>query len=132
MDAGLQAFGTAGPETPDSQHPTTGQAAAYQVGCYTNREALAKDTFDTTAIHAHISAMPGGTGEQVDVVQPWTNELFYHGLVAIDLEDNMMTYINSGCITGISLIIFPVVILSLQISGSKEQKPRREMSREIS
>ena len=132
MDAGLQAFGTAGTGTPDSHHPTTEQAAAYLVGCYTNREALARDTFDTTAIHAHISALPGGTGEQVDVVQPWTNELFYYGLIAIDLEDNIMTYISSGCITGIALIILPVVVLSLRISGSKKQKPRREMSRDTS
>ena len=132
MDAGLQAFGTAGTGTPDSHHPTTGQAAAYQVGCYTNREALARDTFDTTAIHAHISALPGGTGEQVDVVLPWTYELFYYGLIAIDLEDNMMTYISSGCITGIALIILPVVVLSLRISGSKKQRPRREMSRDTS
>ena len=132
MDAGLQAFGTAGTGTPDSHHPTTGQAAAYLVGCYTNREALARDTFDTTAIHAHISALPGGTGEQVDVVLPWTKELFYYGLIAIDLEDNMMTYISSGCITGIALIILPVVVLSLRISGSKKQRPRREMSRDTS
>ena len=128
MDAGLQAFGTAGTGTPDSHHPTTGQAAAYLVGCYTNR-----DTFDSTAIHAHISALPGGaTGKQVDVVLPWTYELFYYGLIAIDLEDNMMTYISSGCITGIALIILPIVVLSLRISGSKKQKPRREMSRDTS
>ena len=133
MDAGLQAFGTAGTGTPDSHHPTTGQAAAYLVGCYTNREALARDTFDTTAIHAHISALPGGaTGNQVDVVLPWTYELFYYGLIAIDLEDNMMTYISSGCITGIALIILPIVVLSLRISGSQKQKPRREMSRDTS
>ena len=133
MDAGLQAFGTAGTGTPDSHHPTTGQAAAYLVGCYTNREALARDTFDTTAIHAHISALPGGaTGKQVDVVLPWTYELFYYGLIAIDLEDNMMTYISSGCITGIALFILPVVVLSLRISGNQKQKPRRETSRDTS
>ena len=113
---------------------TTGQAAAYQIRCYTNREALAEDTFSTAGIPVHTSALPrpgpAGTREQVDVVLPWTNELFYYGLVAIDLEDNMMTYISSGCITGIALIILPVVVLSLRISGSKKQKPRREMSRE--
>ena len=44
----------------------------------------------------------------------------------------MMTYISSGCITGIALIILPIVVLSLRISGSQKQKPRREMSRDTS
>lgn len=160
---------------------TTGQAAAYQIRCYTNREALAEDTFSTAGIPVHTSALPrpgpAGTREQVDVVLPWTNELFYYGLVATDLEgnrspvsnlvpvfareapstppqaelrrgnmsaaslpstvleafeDNLMVYIISGCITGIALIILLVIVLSLRISRSKKQKPKREMIREIS
>ena len=82
--------------------------------------------------HTSPPCRGGANGEQGDVVLPWTYELFYYGLIAIDLEDNMMTYISSGCITGIALIILPIVVLSLRISGSQKHKPRREMSRDTS
>ena len=160
---------------------STGQAASYEIRCYTNRESLGEASFSQTGIPVHASAVPrpapAGAQETTALTLPWANEVFYYGVVAVDeegnrspvsnlvpvfareapapapqaeqrqgnltssslpdtvleaFEDNLMVYIISGCVTGIALIVLLVIVISLRISRSKSQKPKKDLIKEIS
>ena len=160
---------------------SSGQATAYEIRCYTNRESLTEASFQNSGIPVHASAVPrpgpAGTVETTTVTLPWANEVFFYGVVAVDeegnrspvsnllpvfareaptvapqaelrhgnlstaslpstvleaFEDNLMVYIISGCVTGIALIVLLVIVISLRISRSKSQKPKRDLIKEIS
>lgn len=66
----------------------SGKALSYELRCYTSREALSDANFSVTAIPVAAELVPApepaGTQQTVNITLPWSNEIFYYGLVAVD------------------------------------------------
>ncbi|CAG7817425.1 unnamed protein product, partial [Allacma fusca] len=63
-------------------------ASRYEIRCYTSREALMNENFGTQGILVHSSLTPEpeayGIRQSCTVGVPWSNEIFYYGIVSID------------------------------------------------
>ena len=68
-----------------------GRAFSYEIKCYTNPTVLVNE-FTSKAIPVHQSLLPtpktAGTIQDITVALPWSNEVFYYAIVAMDESNN--------------------------------------------
>jgi len=69
-----------------------GKAYRYEVRCFTTPEGLSEENFDTMGIIMPENLLPfpaeAGTKQSASLSLPWSNELFYFGIVAFDTDNN--------------------------------------------
>ena len=67
-------------------------ALRYEIRCYTHRGALSRANFSVTGIPVPESVLPSplpaGSLQEANITLPWTNEVFFYGIIAIDGAGN--------------------------------------------
>ncbi len=109
-----------------------GRAFRYEMRCYTNPEALISSQFlDNVAIPVHESELPApeeaGQTQEVTVSVPWSNEVFYYAIQALDDHNNrgqvsnlVPVYIEEIKTTTRMDLVFRVVNSTSSTNGQSE------------